>query len=171
MLYDLHSGMNSNLCSTAHYNDVNSNLCPAAYYDEWQFQGIQATNSDAQSPPPPSPALSSSFHPEPNPPKDSIRLQGLSGPRDAAVALPDPDRGKKVLNEASQLQYQFVRILIHIKIELLRKPVGIVRELHIVLTTLPLSEKFKHLQFLTTEKQRIMNASSDSDIFEILDKH
>ena len=70
-----------------------------------------------------------------------------------------------------QLQTQFLRIVGHTKTEFSRKPIQFVDELRITLTLLPLSNKFKHLQFLREEKQCIMNASSVDKIFEILDKY
>ena len=44
-------------------------------------------------------------------------------------------------------------------------------KLRITLATLPVSDKFKHLQFLRKQKKHIMNALSIDEIFEILDKH
>ena len=73
--------------------------------------------------------------------------------------------------EASQLKDQFVRVITHTKIAFTKKPADFLVELRITLTTLPLSDKFKHLQFLRNQRNRIIKASSIDEIFKILDRY
>ena len=72
-------------------------------------------------------------------------------------------------DQASQLQDQFVGVITNTKIEFSKKPAGFLDHLRYTLTTLPVSQRFQHLHFLREQRQRIMNAKSIDDIFEILD--
>ena len=113
----------------------------------------------------PSPSLS----PPPELSVEASQPQGLLEPRGTAAALPSPDRIEEVADQASQLQDQFVGVIINTKIEFSKKPAGFLDHLRYTLTTLPVSQRFQHLHFLRKQRQRIMNAKSIDDIFEILD--
>ena len=76
-----------------------------------------------------------------------------------------------MIDEASQLQDQFVKVVTHAKIEFSAKTVEFLAKLQITLITLPLSDKFKHLHFLRKQRDRIMKASSIDEIFKILDDY
>ena len=62
-----------------------------------------------------------------------------------------------------------MEVLTNAKIGFSRKPAPFLDEFHITLTTLPVSQRLKHLHFLRKQRQRIMNAKSIDEIFEILD--
>ena len=74
-------------------------------------------------------------------------------------------------HEATQLQDQFVRVLTHTKIYFSEKPPKFLARLQITLTTLPLSNKFKRLSFLSKWKPAIENAKSVPEIFYLLECH
>lgn len=115
------------------YDGVNFNLSPAACYREGQTQQSPSANSDAvsvssheegvQLPPLP---LTSTSHPSPT---DSTSTS------QSFYAVAD---------KASQLQDEFVRVLRNTKLEFSKKPADFLAELRITLTTLPMSDKFKH---------------------------
>ena len=94
----------------------------------------------------------------------TTQSQGLPGPHAIGTAQSDPDRIESVIREASQLKDQFVRVLTHTKIAFSRKPAGFLEELCCTLTTLPVSDKFKHLQCWRQQRDHIMNATSVDDI-------
>ena len=64
-----------------------------------------------------------------------------------------------------------MEVLTNTKIQFRRKSVGFLEKLCITLATLPVSRRFQHLNFLTKENDRIMNASSVDEVFKILDKY
>lgn len=107
----------------------------------------------------------------PEPSAEATQQGCVQGQHATAVAQLDPNRIEEVAHEASQLQNQFVSVLTHTKIEFSRKPAKFLAELSITLTTLPVSEKFKHLQFLRKKRDFFMNASSVDEIFKVLDDH
>ena len=79
-----------------------------------------------------------------------------------------------VTEEAVQLQEQFVTVLTHTKICLIKKAMAnkdFLLKFKITLTTLPLSKKHQHLKFLSREKRRIMSAADIDEIFEILNPY
>lgn len=82
-----------------------------------------------------------------------------------------PDEVEKVVEEALQIEAKFVSVLTHTKMEFSKKPPKFLNELRTTLITLPVSSMFKHLQFLKSERERIMNARSVNEIFIILDEY
>ena len=76
-----------------------------------------------------------------------------------------------ITEEATELQEQFVTVLTHTKICLMKKAMmkkSFLIEFKVTLTTLPLSKKHQHLKFLEQERDRIMAAKDIDQIFEIL---
>ena len=140
----------------------------AACYDGEQSHSVQSASSGKLSPPLAEKCVQ---QPPPEPRGEATQPQDQATPQATATALPDSERVQKVAHEASQLQDQFVRVLTHTKIRLSRKPVEFLAELQMTLTDLPLSNKFKRLHFLETEKQEIENAKSVPEIFTILRRH
>ena len=75
--------------------------------------------------------------------------------------------------DAAQLQTQFVTVLTHTKICLVGKEAesgNFLSKFRITLTTLPLSNRYQHLHFLKTEKDRINKADVEG-IFDILEPY
>ena len=95
----------------------------------------------------------------------------LPGAPNRVVTEPEKARIKQV---TSWLQDKFVAVLTHTKILFTKKESQsdeFLSELRITLTTLPLSNKFKHLLFLQNEQKRIEDANDIHEIFKILDSH
>lgn len=97
--------------------------------------------------------------------------QSLPEPHCTAAAQPDPDRISEVIKEAVQFDGKFVKVLVNTKLEFSSKPAEFLGKLRTTLVTLPVSTMFKHLHFLTSESERIMNANSVDNVFRILDKY
>lgn len=173
---------------------MNSNLSPLEYYEGEQSQntGRDTTSppspeTSIQPPPPPSTSIRQPFPPDsvpstqsekhtchspsPTSPLEPTQPKGLPEPHGTTAAQPDPERIERVIKKALQLEIKFVRVLTHTRVEFSRKPVQFLDELRATLITLPVSSAFKHLKFLRKEKQRIQNATSTDEIFEILDDH
>ena len=176
---------------------MNSNFHPAACYDKGQSQSVQSASDNLpppqteKQPPPPPPSTSQPSLPHaapslqpaqltcpppppsspPDPRAEATQPQSVAAPQATATALPDSERVQKVAHEATQLQDQFVRVLTHTKIHFSEKPPKFLARLQITLTTLPLSNKFKRLSFLSEWKPAIENAKSVPEIFKLLDKY
>ena len=84
---------------------------------------------------------------------------------------PNPDGAERVIDEALQLDEKFLSVLTHTKTEFSRKPAGFLNELRTTIITLRVSSRFKHLQFLTTERERILSAKSVDEVFMVLDDY
>ena len=83
-------------------------------------------------------------------------------------------RIRRVAQEASELQTQFVSVLGHAKFCFFKKESErnyFLQKFSTMLTTLPVSNKFEHLTFLKDKKQSIEEAKSVSEVFELLDNH
>ena len=79
-----------------------------------------------------------------------------------------------VQEEAAQLQDQFVTVLTHTKIFLIKKEAEdkeFLRAFKVTLTTLPLSKKHQHLLFLEQEKARISEAKKVEEILDALEPY
>lgn len=109
-----------------------------------------------------------------NPPtEEATQPQSSLGPHGTATyaVQPEPDRIKEVIEEAIEVDRKFVTLLIHTKLEFSKKSEDFLGKLRTTLVTLPVSRMFKHLCFLTSESEHIMNAKSVDEIFKILDKY
>ena len=85
----------------------------------------------------------------------------------------DGARIRTIIAEAAQLQEQFVTVLTHTKICLMKKEAKskeFLIEFQITLTTLPLSKRYQHIHFLK-EKDLIKKAKDIEEIFDILDPY
>ena len=78
---------------------------------------------------------------------------------------------QRVIDEALEVEEKFISVLNHTKMEFSRKPAEFLNELRTTIVTLRVSSRFKHLQFLTSERERILNASSVDEVFMILDDY
>ena len=112
-------------------------------------------------------------------PAINVRLNFACHTSDGRIAWQQPGYAlmsliqtvKKVKDEASELQDQFVKVVYHTRMNFSRKPVEFLSDLRIFLTELPLSNKFTHLHFLKEKEQAIVNAQSIDEIFKILCHH
>ena len=118
-----------------------------------------------------SPSLYPSLSPPPELRAEVTQPQSQLEHHGTAAALPSPNRMEEVADQALQLQDQFINLLTNTQIEFSKKSKapGFLDEFCTTLSKLPISQRFKHLHFLRKQRQRIMQASSVDEIFEILD--
>ena len=98
----------------------------------------------------------------------------LSGLHSSTVAHLDEARASTVAEEASKLQAEFVSVLTCTKINFSEKEAEsnkFLIKLRITLTTLPVSDQFKHLLFLQERKHKINMATTTDELFDHLDDH
>ena len=117
-----------------------------------------------------SPSSSPSPQPPPQPPQlCTTQPQELPGWQPTVVRESKQERIRRVKQEASKLQKEFVSVLTHTEICFSEKESEpFLRKLRITLKNLPLSNEFEHLKFLKDESEALKSASSVSDIFELL---
>ena len=112
--------------------------------------------------------------PSPQPPLQPPQLgttqpQELPGWQTRVVRESKQKRIRRVKQEASKLQKEFVSVLTHTEIcfsKMESEP--FLLELRITLKNLPLSNEFKHLKYLKDKYDEIESASSVSEIFKLL---
>ena len=79
-----------------------------------------------------------------------------------------------ITEEATQLQEQFVTVLAHTKIHLMKKEAqsqSFLIEFKVILTSLPLSTRHQHLHFLKEEEPQIWEAMNTYKVFKILEPY
>ena len=86
----------------------------------------------------------------------------------------DPHSLLKTREKAGELEHEFMKLLTRTKAYFLRKELendGFTIDLRTTLTDLPKYIKYRHMFYLTEERDRIKEAQSVTVIFDILDSH
>ena len=121
-----------------------------------------------------SPTLLIPPSPSPQPPPQlpqfsTTQPQELPGWQLRVARESKQQRIRRVKQEASKLQKEFVSVLTHTEICFSEKESEpFLRKLRITLKNLPLSDEFKHLKYLKDKYDEIESASSVSEIFKLL---
>lgn len=113
--------------------------------------------------------------PQPEAPIHSTENQpDIDGTSFAQNQSTDQIRTEKIATEAAALSNRFMKVLTKAKIQLFKKEsesTTFLTEFCTSLTTLPLSTKYKHLQFLKEEKPKLKVAKDVDEIFDILEPY
>ena len=118
-----------------------------------------------------SPLLSVDTFSRPDLPRSESTTPPPNSPELRGTAVAPSEKAKQVAEEACQLEMHFLAVLTDTEVQFSKKVTesdDFLNQFCVTLTTLPFSRKFKHLKFLTAEKQRLRIAKDVHEIFDIL---
>ena len=107
----------------------------------------------------------------PNLPRAESTTQPPNSPELRGMAVAPSEKARQMAEEASQLEMHFLAVLGDTEVQFSKKATeseDFLNQFCVTLTTLPFSRKFKHLKFLTAEKQSLRIANDVYGIFDVL---